>query len=60
LRGDRAHTETAVLGQLKKSQQNRATRYSLRQLPDHRHFFLMGPQNLPIQLIGCVNLPLQI
>jgi hypothetical protein len=45
-----------VLDQLKKSQQNRATAFGSCQLSDHREFVLMGPRNLPIQLMGCVNL----
>jgi hypothetical protein len=40
LRGNRAHTETTVLGQLKKKAE---PRYSLRQLPDHCQFFCDGP-----------------
>jgi hypothetical protein len=51
--GDRAHTETAVLGQLKKNQQDRATAWGSCQITGKR---FVGPRNLPIQLIGCVNL----
>jgi hypothetical protein len=53
LGSNRAHTETTVLGQLKKSQQNRATAWGSCQITGKR---FVGPRNLPIQLIGCVNL----
>jgi hypothetical protein len=53
LRGKRAHTETMVLGQLKKSQQNRATAFESRQITAKR---FVGPWNLPDQLIGCSGL----
>jgi hypothetical protein len=52
--GKRAHTETMmVLGQLKKSQQGRAPAFESRQITAKR---FVGPRNLPIQLMGCVNL----
>jgi hypothetical protein len=44
LRGDRAHTQATVLGQLKKTQQNRATAPGSRQITAKR---FMGPRNLP-------------
>jgi hypothetical protein len=40
LGGDRAHTETAVLGQLKKTQQNRATAFGSCQIT---RIFFYGP-----------------
>jgi hypothetical protein len=54
----RAHTETTVLGLLITLQQQKPeeSRYSLRQLSDHRQMFLMGKLYLPSQLIGCVAL----
>jgi hypothetical protein len=57
LRSNRAHTQTAVLGQLKKSQQNRAIQPSA--VVRSQGFFvfvLMGPRNLPSQLNGRVAL----
>jgi hypothetical protein len=53
LRGKRAHTETTVLGLLKKSQQNRAPAFESRQITAKR---FVGPRNLPNQLIGCSGL----
>jgi hypothetical protein len=53
LRGNRAHTETTVLGQLKKTQQNRAPACESCHITAKR---FVGPRNLPIQLIGCVTL----
>ena len=53
LGGNRAHTQTAVLDQLKKSQQNRATAFGSCQITGKS---FVGPRNLPIQLIGCVDL----
>jgi hypothetical protein len=53
LGGNRAHTETTVLGQLKKSQQNRAPAWGSCQITAKR---FVGPQNLPDQLIGCLGL----
>jgi hypothetical protein len=51
--GNRAHTETTVLAQLKKSQQNRAPACESCQITAKR---FVGPRNLPLQLMGCVNL----
>jgi hypothetical protein len=53
LGGNRAHTETTVLGLLKKSQQNRAPAFEGRQITGKR---FVGPQNLPDQLIGVSGL----
>jgi hypothetical protein len=50
---NRAHTETTVLGLLKKSQQNRAPAFEGRQITAKR---FVGPWNLPDQLIGCSGL----
>jgi hypothetical protein len=49
----RVHTETTVLGQLKKSQQNRAPAFEGRQITGKR---FVGPRNFPDQLIGCSGL----
>ena len=51
--GKRAHTETTVLGQVKKSQQNRAPAFEGRQITAKR---FVGPRNLPSQLMGCSDL----
>jgi hypothetical protein len=51
--GNRAHTETTVLGLLKQSQQNRVPARESRQITAI-HF--VGPRNLPDQLIGCSGL----
>jgi hypothetical protein len=51
--GNRAHTQTMVLGQLKKNQQNRAPAWGSRQITAKR---FVGPRNLPDQLIGCSGL----
>jgi hypothetical protein len=53
LRGKRAHTQAMVLGQLTKSQQNRATAFESRQATAKR---FVGPRNLPDQLMGCSGL----
>jgi hypothetical protein len=53
LRGNRAHTQATVLGQLKKSQQNRATASGSRQITGKR---FVGARNLPDQLIECLGL----
>jgi hypothetical protein len=42
-----------VLGQLKKTQQNRAPAFESRQITAKR---FVGPRNLPDQLIGCSDL----
>ena len=49
----RVHTETTVLGQLKKSQQNRAPAWESSQITAKR---FVGPWNFPGQLIGCSGL----
>jgi hypothetical protein len=49
----RAHTETTVLGQLKKSQQNRAPAWESCHITGKR---FVGPRNLPDQLTGCSGL----
>jgi hypothetical protein len=49
----RAHTQARVLGQLKKSQQNRATAPESRQITAKR---FVGARNLPDQLMGCSGL----
>jgi hypothetical protein len=46
---NRAHTETTVLDQVKKSQQNRAPAWGSCQITGKR---FVGPRNLPDQLIG--------
>jgi hypothetical protein len=51
--GNRAHTETTVLAQLKKIQQNRAPAWRSCQITAKR---FVGPRNLPNQLMGCVTL----
>jgi hypothetical protein len=51
--GNRAHTQTAVLGQLKKSQRNRATAFESRQVTAKR---FVGLRNFPDQLMGCSGL----
>jgi hypothetical protein len=48
----RAHTETTVLGQLKKSQQNCATAFESRQITAKR---FVGPRNLSDQLMWGVQ-----
>jgi hypothetical protein len=53
LRGKRAHTETTVLDQVKKSQQNRAPAWRSCQIAAKR---FVGPRSLPDQLMGCVTL----
>jgi hypothetical protein len=53
LRGNRAHTQATVLGQLKKSQQSRATALGSRQITGKR---FMGVRNLLHQLIECLGL----
>jgi hypothetical protein len=50
LGGDRAHTETTALAQLKKSQQNRAPACESCQITAKR---FVGPWNLSDQLMGC-------
>ena len=50
---NRAHTETTVLGLLKKSQQNRAPASESRQITSTR---FVGPRNFPDQLMGCSGL----
>jgi hypothetical protein len=51
--GKRAHTETTVLGQLTKNQQNRAPAWGSCQITGKR---FVGPRNLPDQLMGCSGL----
>jgi hypothetical protein len=46
-RSKRAHTQTTVLGQLKKGQQNRATALGSCQITGKS---CVGPRDLPIQL----------
>jgi hypothetical protein len=53
LHGNRAHTETTVLGLLKKSQQNRAPAWGSCQITGTR---IVAPRNLPDQIIGCSGL----
>jgi hypothetical protein len=53
LRSKRAHTETTVLGQLKKGQQNRAPAWESCHITAKR---FVCPRNLPDQLIGCSGL----
>jgi hypothetical protein len=48
----RAHTETTVLDQVKKSQQNRAPAWESCQITSKR---FVGPRNLPSQLMGGVR-----
>jgi hypothetical protein len=51
--GKRAHTETTVLGQLKKGQHNRAPAFESRQVTAKR---FVGPWSLPDQPMGCSGL----
>jgi hypothetical protein len=51
--GNRAHTQATVLGQLKKSQQNRAPAFESRQITARR---FVGARNFPDQLMGCSGL----
>jgi hypothetical protein len=55
LGGKRAHTETTVLDQVKKSQQNRAPAWGSCQITGKWGSFV-GPRNLPSQLMGCSDL----
>jgi hypothetical protein len=52
----RAHTETTVLGQLKKNQQNRAPAWESCHITVLTAKRFVGPRNLPDQLIGCSGL----
>jgi hypothetical protein len=50
---NRAHTETTVLDQVKKSQQNRAPAWGSCQITARR---FVGPRNFLDQLMGCSSL----